>query len=84
MLLINQNLIHEMGYQVETTQDMVVCSKFGFETEYFEIKYTENRYYVSVPLKNSVYQYKTSFAHFEQAWGYLETMMRDYCSCNTP
>lgn len=82
MLFLNTNLIYEMGYQIEITDDKVVCSKFGFETEYFEIKHDSNRYFVSVPLKNSVYQYRTSFLYYDQALEYFESMLRDYCNCN--
>jgi hypothetical protein len=50
----------------------------GFETEYFEIRLENNRFYVSSPMKNSIIQYKTSFNDIESAALYMESKLRDY------
>ena len=49
-----------------------------FETEYFEIKIDKSKIYVSVPIQNSNYQYKTSFGDFSQATKYVETYFKQY------
>lgn len=81
MTLINVDsyLMEQMGYQILSTENMILCSKIGFETEYFEMKFIDNRYHVSVPLKNSVYQYKTSFLHYDEAICYMNNKFKDYC-----
>lgn len=78
MLLANKHLFEENGYDIQMTEDRLILTKFGFETEYFEVKRVHDRYYVSVPLKNSIYQYKTSFVDYDMALSYLETKLRDY------
>ena len=79
LVTMDMYLIEQMGYQIVSTENMILCSKIGFETEFFELKLIENRYYVSVPLKNSVYQYKTSFLQYDEAICYMNHKFKDYC-----
>jgi hypothetical protein len=56
-----------------------ICySKIGFETESFEIKLDKTKIYVSIPLKNSPYQYKTSFNNYSSAFDYVEKRFLDF------
>jgi hypothetical protein len=57
--------------------------KNGHETEYFELKYSdasesEEPIYVSVPLRNSTYQYVLYFKDFENATNYIAKMFGEY------
>jgi hypothetical protein len=52
--------------------------KVGFETEYFEIKFEENKFFVSSPIRNSNYQYTASFVDCESAASYMESKFRDF------
>ena len=52
--------------------------KVGFETEYFEIKLEQNKFYVSVPMKYTTIQYQTSFHDCDLAASYMESKFRDY------
>ena len=56
----------------------VIYTKFGFETEYFEIQLDHNNVYVSVPLKNTPYQYRTSFKNYDLASEYVEDKFLDF------
>ena len=59
--LLNK-LFKSNGWQVEhsnNTSDDIMYSKPGNETEFFKIALDNNIIYVSVPLKNSTFQYKT-------------------------
>jgi hypothetical protein len=53
--------------------DHIMYSKEGNETEFFEIALNNNNIYVSVPLKNSTFQYKTKFADYYSAIKYTES-----------
>ena len=50
----------------------IVYTKIGNETEFFEIKLDNNNIYVSVPLKNSEFQYKVKFNNYLSAIKYTE------------
>jgi hypothetical protein len=52
--------------------DHIVYTKPGNETDYFEIKLTKTEVRVSVPVKNSKYQYGTSFNNYFDASEYIE------------
>jgi hemolysin activation/secretion protein len=53
--------------------DHITYSKEGNETEFFKIELNNNIVYVSVPLKNSTFQYKTKFADYYSAIKYTES-----------
>ncbi len=56
----------------------ITYTKFGFETEFFEIKLDKNNIYVSIPLKKIPYQYKTSFTNYFLATEYIEEKFLDF------
>jgi hypothetical protein len=56
--------------------DHIMYSKQGNETEFFEIALDNNNIYVSVPLKNSAFQYKTKFADYYSAIKYTESKLQ--------
>jgi hypothetical protein len=56
-----------------------ICySKKNFETEFFEIILDKKKVYVSIPLKNSIFQYKTSFDNYASACDYVEKMFIEF------
>lgn len=70
------NLFKTNGWQIETVDklsDSIIYSKQGNETEFFKIEVDNNNVYVSVPLKNSTFQYKTKFDNYYSAIKYVET-----------
>jgi hypothetical protein len=52
--------------------DHIVYMKPGNEMDYFEIKLTKTEVCVSIPVKNSKYQYATSFNNYFDASDYIE------------
>ena len=82
------DLLNKMGYKLtvdktaledETVTSCLRFVKPGYETEFFEIRGFDNgKYDVSAPLRNSVYQYKTSFMNYDDALDYLESRFKDY------
>lgn len=68
------NLFEYNGWQKNNSKltDHIMYSKKGNETEFFEIMLDNNTIYVSVPLKNSTFQYKTKFIDYYSAIKYTE------------
>ena len=69
-------LFKSNGWQIEhsnTQSDDIMYSKPGKETEFFKIELVNNNIYVSVPLKNSCFQYKTKFVDYYSAIKYTES-----------
>lgn len=68
------NLFKSNGWeQIENSDKLsenITYSKKGNETEFFEITLHNNNIYVSIPLKNSDFQYKTKFADYYSAIKY--------------
>lgn len=48
------------------------------ETSYFDIKILPDKIIVSVPIKNSLYQYVTTFKGYFEASEYVEQKFYDY------
>lgn len=65
---------------IKNEVDWVCFSKPGFETEYFEIKIDSSKIYVSIPLRNSIFQYKTSFKDYFTASEYIEERFNEFIS----
>jgi hypothetical protein len=57
---------------VKNDFDHIVYMKPGNETDYFEIKLTKTEVCISIPVKNSKYQYVTSFNNYFDASEYIE------------
>lgn len=65
-------------HTVKNEMNWISYTKFGDETTYFDIKLTANSVIVSVPIKNSIYQFSTSFNNYYDASEYVEQKFREY------
>ena len=73
--LLNK-LFTSNGWQIDKSDelsDSIMYSKLGNETEFFKIALDNNIIYVSVPLKNSIFQYKKKFSDYYSAIKYTES-----------
>ena len=69
----------EHGWTIAKNEINWICfTKFGDETSFFDIKILSDRISVTVPIKNSAYQYTTSFKSYYDASEYLEKRLQDY------
>jgi hypothetical protein len=69
----------EQGWHlIKNDLNRISYSKFGDETSYFDIKILPDKIVVCVPIKNSSYQYVTSFNGYYEASEYLEKRLYDY------
>ena len=72
-------MFRENGWvSIKNEIDWICYTKPGFETEYFEIKIDTSKIYVSVPLQNSIFQYKTHFKDYFTASEYIEERFKDF------
>ena len=58
--------------------NQISYTKSGNETEFFDIKIDRTKVYVSVPIKNSIFQYTTSFKDYFTASEYVEQRFKDF------
>lgn len=72
-------LCHLHGWHRVVNEPTHLCyTKHGDETTTVRIEVTATKIHVSVPLKNSVYQYQTSFGTYFDACEYLEQRFKDF------
>lgn len=75
------SMFKENGWHMTKNEmDWICFTKKGYETEYFEIKLDSTTIYVSIPIKNSIYQYTTSFKDYYNAVEYIESRFTDFTS----
>jgi hypothetical protein len=73
------SLFKENGWHMTKNEmNWIFFTKKGFETEYFEIKIDISKIYVSIPIKNSIFQYSTSFKDYYSAVEYIEERFTDF------
>ena len=53
-------------------------TRFGNETDLFDIKVDQKSIHVSIPIKNSPFQYVTNFKDYFQASEYVEARFMDF------
>lgn len=75
--------IHELfiqnGWDISINKnDRISFYKRGFELSIFDIEIQKNKIYVSVPIRNSPFQYKTSFTDYTTAFDYIEKKFYDF------
>jgi hypothetical protein len=74
-------MFKQHGWKLFKNEMNWICySKFGKETEYFEIRLDTSKVHVSIPIKNSPYQYNTTFNNYFDVSEYIESRFRDFIS----
>lgn len=69
----------EKGWHlVKNEINWISYTKFGDECSFFDIKILPDKIVVSVPIKNSSYQYITNFKSYFEATEYMEQKLIDY------
>lgn len=77
--LFLDSIFQENGWNMTKNEMNVISfSKEGFETEYFEMTVKATKIYVSIPIKNSIFQYNTSFNDYYSACDYLEKRFKEF------
>jgi len=69
----------ERGWHlIKNEANWISYSKFSDECSFFDIKILQDKIIVSVPIKNSPYQYITNFKSYFEASEYIEQRLIDY------
>jgi hypothetical protein len=77
--ILLDSLFKQNGWHMTKNEmNLIEYTKQGHETDFFQIKLDQKTIYVSVPIKNSPYQYKTSFGNYFEASEYVEKKFNDY------
>jgi hypothetical protein len=72
-------LFKEYGWHMTKNEmNWISYTKFGQETDVFDIKINKTAILVSIPIKNSPYQYITSFKDYYQANEFIEARFNDF------
>lgn len=78
---ILDSIFKKNGWQlIKNEMNWLYYSKFGDETSYFDIKILPDKIITSVPIKNSFFQYSTTFKSYYEASEYMEQKLYDYIS----
>jgi len=77
-LLLDEMFKNNSWYLIKNDMNWISYTKQGDETSFFEIKVGPSRIYVSIPVKNSTIQYKTSFDNYFNASEYVEQRFKDF------
>jgi hypothetical protein len=72
-------LFKEHGWHMVKNEPNWICyTKFAHETDLFDIKIDSKSIHVSVPIRNSPFQYMSSFKDYYQASEYVEARFLDF------
>jgi len=76
---ILDTMFKDNGWHIIKNEMNWICyTKIGHETELFDIKIEPKIIKVSIPIKNSPYQFVTSFTDYFQASEYIEARFFDF------
>ena len=76
---ILDQIFKENGWGLVKNEMNYICyTKFGHETDVFEIKIDSKNIHIGIPIKNSKFQYNTSFNDYFQASEYMESKLFDF------
>ena len=77
--ILLDNFFKENGWHLCENKINKICyTKFGYETDIFDIQILEKEIQVSIPIRNSPYQFVTNFTDYFQACEYLEARFKDF------
>ena len=77
-VLLDQIFKENGWYLIQNEPNHICYTKFGHETDLFDIQIDAYGIHVSIPLKNSPYQYNTNFNEYFLACEYIETRFNDF------
>jgi len=76
-LFLDQMFRENGWHNIKNELNWITYTRTGYETEYFDIRISKT-IHVSVPIKNSPYQYKTTFTNYYDASEYVEQRFKDF------
>ena len=77
-LLLHDFFMNKGCVCIKNELNHVTYTKVGYETDIFDLRVDNSRIYVSIPVKNSSYQYCTTFTDYFHACEYVEERFIDF------
>jgi len=77
-LILDEMFKSNGWHMTKNEMNNITYTKAGHETEFFDIKIDAYKVYVSIPIKNSIFQYSTSFKDYFTASEYVEQRFKDF------
>ena len=76
---LSDQMFKENGwYLVKNEMNYICYTRFGHETDIFEIKIDAKNIHSGIPIKNIPFQFNTSFKDYFQASEYVEARFFDF------
>ena len=76
--LLDQMFKENGWHLVKNEMNHICYTRFGHETDIFEISIETKNIHIGIPIKNSPFQYKTSFKDYFLASEYVEARFLDF------
>ena len=76
--ILDSTFKHHQWHLIKNELNWICYTKFSDETSCFDIKILQDKIIVSVPIKNSPYQYVTNFKSYYEASEYIVQKLNVY------
>ena len=77
-MVLEESFLQHNWKCIKNEMDHILYQKHGNDYDNFEMNITQNKICVSVPIKNSRFQYKTHFESYFNACEYVEMHLLNY------
>jgi len=67
-------------HMIKNEVNWISYTKLGNELDLFDIKINQKSIHISIPIKNSPFQYTTSFSDYYRATEYIESRFMNFIS----
>jgi len=76
--VLDEVFIKHGWHKVKNEPNHITFTKFGHESDQFEIRIDKTQVHVVVPLRNSSFAYATSFKSYFEASEYMEDRFNEF------
>ena len=77
-MVLEESFLRNNWIYMKNELNHILFQKKNNDYDYFEINISNDKIFVSIPIKNSRFQYKTHFTSYFKACEYIELRLLDY------
>ena len=77
-MILEEKMLGFGYHYVVNSMDHILFQKKGNDYDFFEIRVSNDKIFVSVPIKKSRFQYKTHFVSYFEASEYVEMQLNNF------
>jgi hypothetical protein len=77
-MILEEKMLGFGYHYVVNSMDHLLFQKKGNDYDFFEIRISNDKIFVSVPIKKSRFQYKTHFSSYFEASEYVEMQLNNF------